>query len=150
MASKTVNGIKCVTNIRLIQSCIGANVRCSNTANICRYYSSRTVKYSSSKTKYWTIPKVVCAGVLVSCSLGSEWLRNAVSERFSVSHVSAAESSWQQGDNTTISSKRRQLNFIADAVEKAAPAVVYIEIKGRWAIISTINGTDGGDGDVTL
>ena len=39
------------------------------------------------------------------------------------------------GDSAPPLTSRTNLNFIADVVEIVAPAVVYIEIQGRWVTV---------------
>ena len=110
---------------RVIQSKISR--RPTSQALIHRYTSNYS-KYQGIWTGKWLRIGALCGGSVLTALLVS---KSPLQEKFNLDsllpqvHAAVAK----DGD-----SPRQRFNFIADIVEKAAPAVVHVEILGRYVV----------------
>ncbi|XP_041370606.1 serine protease HTRA2, mitochondrial-like [Gigantopelta aegis] len=124
--------------VALLNKCPNSSVN-----QCCRSSFSRTLH--SCKTRATTVSKAgtvqklcIATGLSVSSFILYKCRHNLLPTGSMLPPVFAAE--------PMHSSPRAQFNFIADVVEKAAPAVVYIEIKGRHPYHGGITTMSNGSG----
>ena len=130
---RTVHGVVRLVSNNVHTAC--CRCRCSYTNEKTRILvrhigsTSGAPVIQAVKSKYW--PVALASGLAVGYVIG----RGRYAWSVPILPEVEAAKPFEGGDSAPPLTSRTNFNFIADVVEIVAPAVVYIEIQGRWVIV---------------
>ena len=127
---RTVHSVARLLSNNVHTACCRYRCGAYKTQIIVRHFgsTSRAPVVQAVRSRYW--PVALASGLAVGYGLG----RGRYAWPWSVLPEVEAATPSGGGDSAPPLTSRTNLNFIADVVEIVAPAVVYIEIQGRWVI----------------